>query len=89
MEVAGRRSFRDHYRYRRADILCLRREAADAGAETFVTTEKDAINLPDNCGLEKLTVIGIEMRITALPQLVDMMLAAAGWPAGGNRVSPG
>lgn len=89
IEVAGRRSFRDHYRYRPADLLRLRREAAAAGAETFVTTEKDAINLPDNCGLEKLTVIGIEMRITALPQLVDMMLAAAELPAGGNRISQG
>lgn len=81
VEVAGRRSFRDHYRYRTADLHRLRREAAEAGAETFVTTEKDAINLPDNHGLE-LTVIAIDMQIGALPLLVDMMLAAAGLQAG-------
>jgi tetraacyldisaccharide 4'-kinase len=46
-QVAGRRSFRDHHRYSPADVAQLEREAAAAGADAMICTEKDAFNLRD------------------------------------------
>jgi tetraacyldisaccharide-1-P 4'-kinase len=44
--VAFRRAFRDHHRYSPDELKQLAREAAADGAETLVTTGKDAMNLP-------------------------------------------
>ncbi|MBI5641513.1 MAG: tetraacyldisaccharide 4'-kinase [Nitrospirae bacterium] len=44
-ELVGFRSFMDHYRYHDSDIRKLSTEAAKAGAEWIVTTEKDIIKL--------------------------------------------
>jgi tetraacyldisaccharide 4'-kinase len=38
---AGSRSFPDHHRYTEADLAAVRRDAAAAGADLIVTTEKD------------------------------------------------
>ena len=38
---AGHRWFADHHRYSEQDMLSLRREAAAAGADLLITTEKD------------------------------------------------
>lgn len=82
--VIGRRSFRDHHRYRPADLEGLQREGRAAGAECLVTTEKDAMNLPAGPPMSPLgvAVIGIEMRIEGLERLVTAMLAAAAEGAG-------
>lgn len=40
--------FMDHYRYRIEEIDHIFRRAVDAGAEMVVTTEKDAVRIPDN-----------------------------------------
>ncbi len=47
VEVAFRWEFRDHHRCRPAELQRLAEQAAAAGAELLVTTEKDAMNLPD------------------------------------------
>jgi tetraacyldisaccharide 4'-kinase len=44
--LVGRQSFPDHHAYRRAEVAALQRRAADLGATTLVTTEKDAVRLP-------------------------------------------
>ena len=44
--VAGQSIFRDHHRYNAADLRQLEKAAQSAGAIAFVTTEKDAQNLP-------------------------------------------
>ena len=44
--VAGQSIFRDHHRYSAADLRQLEKAAESAGAIAFVTTEKDAQNLP-------------------------------------------
>ena len=44
-EIAGRRFFRDHHRYSQADIDELLRLKERAGADFFITTEKDMVNL--------------------------------------------
>ncbi|HML17176.1 MAG TPA: tetraacyldisaccharide 4'-kinase [Bryobacteraceae bacterium] len=48
IEVKLRRAFGDHNRYRPAELHRLAEQAAAAGAGALVTTEKDAINLPEN-----------------------------------------
>ena len=46
LKVVFRRAFRDHHRYRPAELKQLAAQAADAGAEILATTEKDSMNLP-------------------------------------------
>lgn len=50
--VAGKKDFRDHYRYSARDLQDLEREALRAGAIAFVTTEKDAWNIEKPKGIE-------------------------------------
>jgi tetraacyldisaccharide 4'-kinase len=45
--VAGQSIFRDHHRYRPADLRRLEKLAQSAGAIAFVTTEKDAENFAE------------------------------------------
>src|SRR4029077_15618643 len=44
-EIAGKMIFRDHHRYQQADVDRLLRLKNNTGAEAFITTEKDVINL--------------------------------------------
>ncbi len=48
IEVAFRWAFSDHHHYRPAELQRLAKQAADCGALTLVTTEKDMINLCDH-----------------------------------------
>ncbi len=73
---AARIAFGDHHRYSRHDLARLRRTAATAGADGFLTTAKDAMRLP--AGLEPLAVAEIEMRIPALPALMARIREACG-----------
>ena len=43
--AAGHRFFADHHAYAEADVRALRSEAAEAGADVLVTTEKDWVKL--------------------------------------------
>lgn len=45
--VVGRRAFPDHHRYTAAETAQLEREAAAAGADAMLCTEKDVFNLRD------------------------------------------
>jgi tetraacyldisaccharide 4'-kinase len=45
VRAAGYRWFRDHHAYRASDVAALRRAAEHAGANGFLTTEKDAVKL--------------------------------------------
>jgi tetraacyldisaccharide 4'-kinase len=45
--IAGQSIFRDHHRYKAADLSRLEKSAQSAGAIAFVTTEKDAENLAE------------------------------------------
>ncbi len=42
--------FSDHHRYLPRELARLAHHAAAAGAKALLTTEKDVINLPDDCG---------------------------------------
>jgi len=45
LKVCGHAVFRDHHRYTERDIAAVRQAGKQAGANAFVTTEKDAQNL--------------------------------------------
>jgi 3-deoxy-D-manno-octulosonic-acid transferase len=47
LECAFQQAFGDHHRYRPEELRRLADRAAAGGAEALVTTEKDAINLPE------------------------------------------
>ena len=46
--IVGRERFLDHYRFEKEDLAALFAMAAAERAECLVTTEKDAVRLPDN-----------------------------------------
>ncbi len=46
IKAAPRLVFPDHHRYTAGDLAEIHRQAADAGAQALVTTEKDMMNLP-------------------------------------------
>jgi len=46
LSVVGQRRFADHHHYSGAEIRTLETEAAAAGADAFICTEKDVFNLP-------------------------------------------
>ncbi len=45
--IVGRERFLDHYRYADEDFQALFAQAKEEGAECLVTTEKDAVRIPD------------------------------------------
>lgn len=45
LPICGRAVFADHHRYTQRDILSIKQTGAEAGANAFITTEKDAQNL--------------------------------------------
>lgn len=45
LSICGRAVFGDHYRYTQRDVLAIKQDGKRAGANAFVTTEKDAQNL--------------------------------------------
>ncbi|HKV61798.1 MAG TPA: tetraacyldisaccharide 4'-kinase [Candidatus Acidoferrum sp.] len=45
LKICGQAVFRDHHRYKDRDIAAIKQAGKQAGANAFVTTEKDAQNL--------------------------------------------
>jgi tetraacyldisaccharide 4'-kinase len=45
VRVTGTRSFRDHHAYTASDVEALYRQGQRSGAQAFVTTAKDEVNL--------------------------------------------
>jgi tetraacyldisaccharide 4'-kinase len=45
LSICGQALFRDHHRYTQRDILAVKQAGKQAGANAFITTEKDAQNL--------------------------------------------
>ena len=55
--------FKDHYRYKRADISLIQKRAAEIGTALIVTTEKDWVKLGrDIQWAFDLAVVGIQIR---------------------------
>jgi tetraacyldisaccharide 4'-kinase len=79
-KVVGTRWFRDHHPYSPADLQKLRREAAIAGADLLVTTEKDLMRLAaaDLTGPPPIVPVAVDLRIVggreALQAALDEVL---------------
>jgi tetraacyldisaccharide 4'-kinase len=75
IEPAAEAVYRDHHIYTGRDIGELRALRNRSGADGFVTTEKDAINLGDLIlMLEPLSVVPVKMELLNAPNAVDTML---------------
>jgi len=69
--------FRDHHSYTESDVRDLLKAKAESGADGFVTTEKDEINLgPLRERLQPLGVAPLKMQIVDGPRVVDAILTA-------------
>jgi tetraacyldisaccharide 4'-kinase len=84
--LAGTRSFRDHHAYSDDDVRELLALRSRHGASSFVTTEKDAINLQSRIAvLAPLHVIPVRMELddddTALRTLMEAIAARNHGPA--------
>ncbi len=74
--LAGTRSFHDHHRYSSDDIHQLLRLRKQHGATTFLTTEKDAINLDGHLDtLQPIHVVPVKMDLHNAPVVVEAILA--------------
>jgi tetraacyldisaccharide 4'-kinase len=76
LTVAGRKSFRDHYRYTQADADRLESEAQRAQAAALICTEKDAMNL-GGVEFRKLPVDVCRIELEVSAGLVETVLKIA------------
>jgi tetraacyldisaccharide 4'-kinase len=75
VHVAGHHSFRDHHAYTEADIQELCREAGRAGADGFLTTEKDAVKLDAlQAQLPNLAVTRLSLELEDAQQVLATIL---------------
>jgi tetraacyldisaccharide 4'-kinase len=76
IEPAAEAVYRDHHSYTEKDIRELLQVKHDSGADGFVTTEKDAINLGGYLSvLEPISVVPVKMELLDAANAVDTMLA--------------
>ncbi|HZL34159.1 MAG TPA: tetraacyldisaccharide 4'-kinase [Tepidisphaeraceae bacterium] len=64
-QYVGRQWFADHHRYTAKDLAALRAQAAQAGAEELVTTEKDWVKIAGLADAEadRLRILRIDVRM--------------------------
>lgn len=75
IEPAAEAIYRDHHSYTERDIRDLLALKANSGADGFVTTEKDAINLGGYfSALNPLAVVPVKMELLDAANAVDTML---------------
>jgi tetraacyldisaccharide 4'-kinase len=78
LQVVFRWAFGDHHRYSPADLRRVAHQAAEAGAEAIVTTEKDVMNLcPDVAQLiapQRLYWLRIGLEIENEKELLELLL---------------
>jgi tetraacyldisaccharide 4'-kinase len=75
VEPVAQALYRDHHAYTERDIQDLLRLRQQSEAESFVTTEKDAINLAGFLSaLQPLAVVPVKMELVDAASAVDTML---------------
>ena len=74
--LAGRRAFRDHYRYNGRDVDALLGQARAAGAAALVTTEKDAVRMG---ALAERFPAELPLRTAGLATVIEGEEAALNW----------
>ena len=88
--VVLEKTFSDHHRYTREELVALTREAILQGARTLVTTQKDFINLPEDAAQcvspLKLTHVEVRLRVrdeSAFLAQLDLLLGTSSRFKGG------
>ena len=79
--IAGKKSFADHHKYSLSELMQLQSRAEACRAVGFVTTEKDAENLPEANLRLPIWIAVIDLVFTAESELlaaIDRKLAARG-----------
>jgi tetraacyldisaccharide 4'-kinase len=67
--------YRDHHRYSERDVQDLLKVRNETGAEAFITTEKDELNLGEHLSaLDPMTVVTVKMELKDATDAVDTML---------------
>jgi tetraacyldisaccharide 4'-kinase len=75
LEIAGQLAFRDHHRYTQADVDSLLRLREKTHAGSFITTEKDLVNLgPLAAQLQPLRIARLKVELEAPEQALDSIL---------------
>lgn len=74
-DVVLERAYRDHHRYSRRDIEELARSAEATGADAFVTTAKDVMNLGDAKLPIPTFALRIDLEIDDAEELLEAVLA--------------
>lgn len=67
LRIVGTKSFPDHYPFKASDLEKIQQEGRVAGAEVFVTTEKDFVRLSANGRELDRQVIAVKMRVELEP----------------------
>jgi tetraacyldisaccharide 4'-kinase len=76
--IADSTAFPDHHRFTPAEVEDVIRAAGRAGADWVVTTEKDAVRLPDSvAGDPRLRVLRIDVEVTGGADALAEALSAA------------
>ncbi|MGA8892684.1 MAG: tetraacyldisaccharide 4'-kinase, partial [Anaeromyxobacteraceae bacterium] len=76
--VVDAAEFPDHHRFTAAEVEGVLRAAARAGAARVVTTEKDAVRLPESvAGDPRLRVLRIDVEVTGGGDALAEALSAA------------
>lgn len=76
LDVKHEITFRDHYRYHASDIRNLLRLRERKEAVTFVTTEKDAINLGAYLQTLEPIIVPMSLEIMAQEKVIETVLGA-------------
>jgi tetraacyldisaccharide 4'-kinase len=76
-QIAATLTFRDHHRYCQRDVDRLLRLKRETGADGFITTEKDEINLGGLCTqLQPLRIARLRLELETPEQAVNEMILA-------------
>jgi len=79
VSVVTEKPYRDHHAYTAEDVRQLVASAKEHGADGFITTEKDAVNLGGMLSeLRSVTVAEVTMQIVDPPDALDTVLRAIG-----------
>ena len=76
IDIKDEITFRDHYRYHSSDIRNLLRMRERKNAVTFITTEKDAVNLGGHLQALEPIVVPMTLEITSQETVIETLLGA-------------
>lgn len=72
-QLVGTRSFRDHHRYSKKDIVAIENEAVNAGAKVLLTTAKDGVKLDSSSFTLPLVIVEISVELDDPQAFADLL----------------